>query len=206
MLNNNLTWLLSKYIHRKDWLSFLKLNTTFYDFGSLLSSGITPYIYTNFEINRITLNDKILVYLLSDPRTNQSTWGFDLIYFSAFYGDEKTITLLLQDPQIEISNYGNNAMINAAENGHYKIVALLLHNLRVNQYYDSAIINAAYNGHVKVMSLLLQYSQVNPAIYNNDAICTAAFNGHEKIIAILLKDPRVNPNECNCILSNAVQL
>jgi len=70
-MHNNLIWLLSKYIHRKDWLSFLKLNTTFYNFGSLLSSGINNTLCTIF-----------------------------IIRWAAFYTHEKVVELLLQDPRV----------------------------------------------------------------------------------------------------------
>ena len=72
-MNDNLVWLLSKYIHIKDWLSFLKLNTTFYEFGSLSSSGINPSVCHN-----------------------------DIIIWAAIQNNEKMFELLLQDPRVEI--------------------------------------------------------------------------------------------------------
>ena len=74
-MNKNMVWLLSKYIHRKDWLSFLKLNTTFYEFGSLLSSGIDPSVYHNRAICQAAVlvnNVKVVELLLQDPRVDPS--------------------------------------------------------------------------------------------------------------------------------------
>src|SRR3990172_2641629 len=103
MLNNNLTWLLSKYIHRKDWLSFLKLNTTFYDFGSLLSSSIDPSIYTNYAIRCTAQNGnvKIVEILLQDPRVDPSDFDNEAITVAAQNGHVKVVKLLHQDPRVE---------------------------------------------------------------------------------------------------------
>src|SRR3989304_4879217 len=104
MMNDNLVWLLSKYIHRKDWLSFLKLDISFYEFGSLLSSGIDPSVCHNSAIcwNAENGNDKIVELLLQDPRVDPSVRDNDAKKSAVIRGYDKIIELLLQDPRVKI--------------------------------------------------------------------------------------------------------
>ena len=126
-------WLLSKYIHRKDWLSFLKLNTTFYDFGSLLSSGINPSICTNYAIRCAACNgrEKVIELLLQDPRVDPSTENNFAIIHSAWTGRVKVVELLLQDPRVDPSVRDNDAKKSAVIRGYDKIIELLLQDPRV---------------------------------------------------------------------------
>src|SRR3972149_6661117 len=103
-MNNNMPWLLSKYIHRKDWLSFLKLNTTFYDFGSLLSSGINPSICTNYAIRCAACNgrEKVVELLLQDPRVDPSVHNNIVIRYFIKNNHTKVVELILQDPRVKI--------------------------------------------------------------------------------------------------------
>ena len=186
-MNINLTWLLSKYIHRKDWLSFLKLNTTFYDFGSL-SSSIDPTIYTNYAIRCAAQNGyvKIVEILLQDPRVEP----FTLMSIYVIVKDSQVIELVLQDPRVDPSANYNYAIIHANEN---KVTSLLLQDPRVDpsDINNDAIIFAGTNGHVKVVELLLQDHRVDPSAQYNSAIRYAAQNGHVKVVKLLHQDPRV---------------
>src|SRR3989304_5307060 len=140
-MNINLTWLLSKYIHRKDWLSFLKLNTTFYEFGSLLSSGINPSIYHNETIKR-----------------------------AARKGYIKVVELLLKDPRIKLYAY-NVAIRYAVVNGYDEIVEILLKDPRVKiSPWFIDIKNFLKDGYEKAIELLLQDPRVDPSISHNDTI------------------------------------
>src|SRR3972149_7271545 len=114
-MNKNMVWLLSKYIHRKDWLSFLKLNTTFYEFGSLLSSGIDPSVCHNDIIIWAAENghEKIAELLLQDPRVDPSIDDNDPILFASCHKHVKMIELLLQDPRVDPSEYNNYLWFNA---------------------------------------------------------------------------------------------
>ena len=132
-MNNNMPWLLSKYIHRKDWLSFLKLNTTFYDFGSLLSSGINPSICTNYAIRCAACNgrEKVIELLLQDPRVDPSTENNFAIIHSAWTGRVKVVELLLQDPRVDPSVHNNIVIRYFIKNNHTKVVELILQDPRV---------------------------------------------------------------------------
>jgi len=126
MLNNNLIWLLSKYIHIKDWLSFLKLNITFYDFGFLLSS-IDPSIYNDYAIRHAIQigHDKIVESLLQDPQVVSCVLAFTYAIHI------KIIELLLQDPRVEPSDISKKTLKYAAAiNGYEKVVELLLQDPR----------------------------------------------------------------------------
>ena len=132
-MNRNLIWLLSKYIHRKDWITFLKLNISFYKVGSLLSSGIDPSIYANYVIRCAAQNghEKVVELFLQDPRVDPSA-QYDLaIRYAAWFEYAKVIELLLQDPRVDPTIENNFALRYSVKNGHAKVIELLLQDSRV---------------------------------------------------------------------------
>jgi len=145
MLNNNMPWLLSKYIHRKDWITFLKLNISFYKVGSLLSSGIDPSVFHNDIIRWAANNNyvKVVELLLQYPQVDPSAHAIVCVVWNNYV---KVIELLLQDPRVDSS---------------------------ANDNY--AIRCAALYGHEKVVKLLLEDERVDPSAYNNEAIPTTKY-------------------------------
>src|SRR3989304_6609071 len=187
-MNKNMIWLLSKYIHRKDWLSFLKLNTTFYEFGSLLSSGINPSIYHNETIKRAARKGhiKMVESLLQDPRVELSDSNI-MVYYN---DNVKVGELLLQDPQVQ-NEYD---IMFAAQNGYVKVVELLLKDTRIKLYaYNVAIRYAVVNGYDEIVEILLKDPRVKISPWFID-IKNFLKDGYEKAIELLLQDPRVDPS------------
>ena len=106
-MNDNLVWLLSKYIHRKDWITFLKLNISFYKVGSLLSSGIDPSVFHNDIIKWAANNNcvKVVELLLQYPQVDPSAHAIVCVVWNNYV---KVIELLLQDPRIVLYAWNNN--------------------------------------------------------------------------------------------------
>ena len=193
-MNRNLIWLLSKYIHRKDWITFLKLNISFYKVGSLLSSGIDPSVFHNDIIRWAANNNyvKVVELLLQYPQVDPSAHAIVCVVWNNYV---KVIELLLQDPRIVLYAWNNNydAIWSAVWHGDVKMVKILLQDPRVDPFaqYQYAIWRATSDGHIKVVELLFQDSRIDPSVQDNEALRWAVWHNHEKVVELLLQDPRV---------------